>query len=106
MTQVSGLAPSQMEEMAAAPPMSKFTVCSSRGDERGQVGGDVETNSQDDDTDDQTTEAVLMNDRGDEHEHVGDAGEVGQRHNLVARENEGQEDGDRHEDERHGQGHG
>ena len=25
MTQVSGLAPSQMEEMAAAPPMSKFT---------------------------------------------------------------------------------
>ncbi len=81
--QVSGLAPSQMEEMAAAPPMSKFTFAAAEI-ERSQVGGDVETDGQDDDTDDQAAEAVLMNDRGDEHDRVGDAGEVGQRHNLVA----------------------
>ncbi len=47
-----------------------------------------------------------MHNRGDQDQHVGNAGQVGQGDHLVAGQDEGQEDRDGNQDQSHGKGHG
>lgn len=78
------------------------------GLERSHVGGDEQTDGENDDADDQAAEAVLVHNGGDENEHVGSRGEVAEGDDLVAERLQGngeqQHDGD--QDQGQGQGHG
>ena len=49
-------------------------------------------------------EPVVVNDRGNKHEHPGNNRKVGERQDLVAREHDGQNDHQRHQDVGDGKG--